>query len=473
MSKRVPIIVIGIVVLLLLVAPYGLGSLAESNVNRHIERMAANPAMGVEIKNYERGWLKSRATIEVKPSEAYLQAAGGQNPMVQMIMSQLSAPFEVELGHGPFLTLNGIGMGSYAVKATLDPAAEWVQSAMTTLDVPYVFQLRGQSGFGSGFQFEGDIPSFETNAQGQTVTFSGLKFSGHTDGRETNFEANSDRLALQSTFMNVALEGLGLNGDFENSASVMSLGSARLDVDRFVAINPLLGTQEVVALDDLGVSGAVTLNDGGNIDYGVLYEAGSMQFQGSPSFADVAVGITLLNLDFAAFEQLSQLAAQTSFDDPDVFAMQMLPLIDRFVAAGPGLSLDPVRVSMDGGRLVGILNSTIDPAALPNGQAMDLADPNVLNAAVKADLELTVAKDMLIDLIAMNLRPQLAFSMPTATESQLETVSRQQAEQMIQGVVAQGMVAETGNDYSTTIVLENGVATVNGTPIPLAALGMF
>jgi uncharacterized protein YdgA (DUF945 family) len=215
------------------------------------------------------------------------------------------------------------------------------------------------------------------------------------------------------------------------------------------------------------------LNDGGNIDYGVLYEAGSMQFQGSPSFTDVAVGVTLLNLDFAAFEQLSQLAAQTSFDDPDVFAMQMLPLFDRFAAAGPGLSLDPIRVSMDGGQLVGNLNATIDPAALPNGQAMDLADPNVLNAAVKADLELTVAKDMLIDLIAMNLRPQLAFSMPTATESQLETVSRQQAEQMIQGVVAQGMVAETGNDYSTTIVLENGVATVNGTPIPLAALGMF
>lgn len=474
MSKRVPIIVIGIVVLLLLVAPYGLGSLAESSVNRQIDLMAENPAMGIEITDYDRGWFKSRATIEVKPSEAYLQDAGNQNPMVQMILSQASAPFEVELGHGPVLTLNGIGIGSYAVKATLDPATEWVQMAMTNLNVPYVFQLRGHAGFGSGFRFDGDIPAFETNAQGQTVTFSGLTFSGHTNGRETSFDSTSDRLALQSTFMNMALEGLRLNGDFERSDSSMSFGTGRLDVGRFVAINPLLGTQEVIALDNLGISATVGLNDAENVDYGIAFEAGSMQIQDSPNFTDVAVGITLLNLDFAAFEQLSQIASQTSsLGDPNVLAMQVLPLLDQIVATGPGLSLDPVGLTMDGGRLDGTINATIDPASLPTGQAMDLTDPNVLSAAVKADLELTAAKAMVVDLMAMNIRPQLAFSMPTATETQLETVSKQQAEQMIQGIVDQGMVADAGDNYSTTIVLENGVATVNGMPIPLAALGMF
>jgi uncharacterized protein YdgA (DUF945 family) len=436
--------------------------------------MATNPAMDFEIKDYERGWFKSRATIEVKPSEAYRQTAGAQNPMMQMILSQASAPFELELGHGPVLTLNGVGVGSYAVKATLDPATEWVQMAMTNLNVPYVFELRGRTGFGSGFRFEGDIPSFETNVQDQTVSFSGLTFSGHTNGRETTFESNSDRLALQSTFMNLALEGLGLTGDFERNDNGMSFGTARLGVGRFVAINPLLGTGEVIALDNLGVSASTALNDAGNIDYGIVYEAGSMQIQDSPNFADVAVGVTLLNLDFAAFEQLSQMASQSStLGDPNVLAMQMLPLFDQIVATGPGLSLDPVRLSMDGGLLTGTISATIDPASLPTGQAMDLADPNVLSAAVKANLAMTASKAMLIDLIAMNLRPQLAFSMPTATETQLETVSKQQAEQMIQGIVAQGMVADAGDDYSTTIVLESGIATVNGNPIPLAALGMF
>jgi uncharacterized protein YdgA (DUF945 family) len=73
----------------------------------------------------------------------------------------------------------------------------------------------------------------------------------------------------------------------------------------------------------------------------------------------------------------------------------------------------------------------------------------------------------------MNIQPQLAFAMPTATETQLATVARQQAEQTIQGIVAQGMVADAGDNYSTTIVLENGIATVNGMPIPLASLGLF
>jgi hypothetical protein len=35
------------------------------------------------------------------------------------------------------------------------------------------------------------------------------------------------------------------------------------------------------------------------------------------------------------------------------------------------------------------------------------------------------------------------------------------------------MLTEEGNAYSTTIMVENGIATVNGTPIPLGELGLF
>jgi uncharacterized protein YdgA (DUF945 family) len=474
MSKRVPIIVIGIIVLLLLVAPFGLGSLAESNLNRQIETMGSNPSLSFEITDYDRGWFSSRATIEAKPSQTYLQAAAAQDPMMQMLVSQLSAPFEVELGHGPILTLNGLGIGSYAVKATLDPATEWVQMAMTTLDVPYVFQLRGQAGIGTGFRFEGDVPSFETEAQGQTVSFSGLDFSGHTNGRDVSFESNSERLALQSTFLNLSLEGLGLNGAFELNPNAMSLGSGELIVNRFVAINPLLGAEEIVSLDELGVSASTALNAAGNIDYGLLYEAGSMHFTDSPDFSNIAVGISFTNLDYEGVQQMYQIASQGSaMSDPTVIAFQMLPVLDRLVAAGPGLSFDPVRVSMDGGQLNGTINASIDPSVLPTGQAMDLADADVMSAAVKADLSMAVSKDMLIDIVAMSLRSQLEFALPTATETQLDSVSRQQAEQMIQGIVDQGMVADDGDSYSTLIVVEDGIATVNGIPIPLGALGIF
>jgi uncharacterized protein YdgA (DUF945 family) len=474
MSKRAPIIVIGLIVLLLLVAPYGLGSLAESSVTRQIEAMAANPAVAIEIQEYDRGWFSSRATIEVTPSNAYMQNSSTADPMVQMMLNQLRAPFEVELGHGPILTLNGFGIGGYAVLATLDPATEWVQMAMTNLDVPYVFQLRGRSGFGSGFRFDGDVPSFEMTAQGQTVSFSGLIFSGHTDGRDLTFESSSDRLTLQSTFMNLSLEGLGLHGDVELNPGRMSLGSGQLVIDRFIAINPLLGTDAVISLIDLGISASTGLNEVGNIDYGVVYEAGSMTFEGSPEFSDVALGITLMNLDYAAFEQLYELSSQSSAaGDPTMLAVQVLPLIDQIVAAGPGISFNPVRLSMEGGDLAATLNATIDPAALPTGQAMALADPTVLTAAVSADLEMTVSKDMLVNLVAMSLRAQFAAAMPTATETQLETISKQQAEQTIQGIVAQGMLTEEGNAYSTTIMVENGIATVNGTPIPLGELGLF
>jgi uncharacterized protein YdgA (DUF945 family) len=474
MSKRVPIIVIGIVVLLLLAAPYGLGSLAESALTGSISEMESNPALSFEVTDYDRGWFSSRATVEITPGEMYMNAAGSQDPVMQMIMSQISAPFEVELGHGPILTLNGIGIGSYAVRATLDAGTEWVQMAMSTLDIPYVFQLRGQTGFGSGFRFNGDIPPFEFTEQDQTITFAGLDFSGHTNGEEVAFESSSDRLALQSTFMSFSMDGLGLSGEFELLEGAMSLGTGELAVDHFVAINPLLGAEEMFAFEDLAVSASTGLNAAGNIDYGVVYEAASMRVQGSPEVSEIALGLTLTNLDYQAFVQLYEISSQASaLADPTMLIFQMLPIFDQIVAAGPGLSIEPATFAMNGGSMEGYLHAAIDPAALPTGQAMDLADPNVLMAAIKADLEMTVAKELLETIVAMSLRGDLAFAMPTASESQLESVAVQQARQTIQAIVDQGMVADDGENYSTTIVYENGVATVNGMPIPLGALGLF
>ena len=141
MSLRAPVIVVGVAAVLLLAAPFGLGLLAESNLRGQLEQMEEYPVFSFEITEYERGWFSSNATVEVSPGSMY-QGMIASDPMMQSIFDQIRAPFLVELAHGPILTLNGFGIGSYAVRSRLDPEQDWVAEGESELGVPYLIEMR-------------------------------------------------------------------------------------------------------------------------------------------------------------------------------------------------------------------------------------------------------------------------------------------------------------------------------------------
>lgn len=474
MFTRGPILVIGVTAAILLVSPYGLGMLAESNIRERVAIMDRNPNLSVAVTSHESGWFQSRATVEVTPSGFYAQALAAQDPEFEAVFANFRLPFVVELGHGPILTLNGFGIGSYAVRATLDSETEWVASAMSALDAPHLIELRGRAGFLTGFDFEGDVPPFEVNDGDATLTFAGLMFSGHTNGTDLSFDASSEHFVVQAPLMSLTLEGLGATGDYELRPGTVSLGEAEISVDRFTVINPLLGADDLFAASGFGLSGYSRLNDNENIDFGATYRADSLAALASPEFSDIAVGINMANLSSSAYERLYGMADQLqTTSDPAILALQMLPIINDFIAAGPSISLDPVRFSMDGGDFDARIEVTVVPSGLPPGGLMNLMNPSTLLSAFTGELELESSRPLLQELVSLGLEEQMGAQLNGLSEDEIDTIMAQQAEQAIAFAVAQGMLVDNGATYSTIVDYRDGVATVNGNPLPLEALGLF
>lgn len=471
MSLRAPIIVVGIAAVLLLASPFGLGMLAESNVREELENMSDYPALSFEVADYERGYASSHATIVVTPGSLYREMLG-DDPMMQAMLDQVRVPFLIELNHGPILTLNGFGIGSYAVKANLDPDESWVAEAHTELGVSPLFELRGRAGLTGGFDFEGEIAAFDVADGEDTLVFSGLDFTGFTNGTDVTFDAAAEQLAMQSMLTSFSLDGLALNGAYELRPDSIALGRGEFALASVKASNPLLGASELFALSGLVVSSETRLNDAGNIDTSITYGVERLTAENMPSFSDVALGVNLLNIDGAALQEFADLYMQASAD-PTMFAIQALPLFDRMLATGPSISFDPIRFTMDGGTLEADLLITVDPEAMPTGSALDFMDSAVAMNAIGATLELTASKALVNELVALGIEQQMSMQLASMTVSEAEAMVRQTTDQTIAMVVGQGMVTDNGDTYSTTVVFENGTATVNGTPIPLEALGLF
>lgn len=471
MSLRAPIIVVGIAAVLLLVSPFGLGMLAESNVREELENMSEYPTFSFEVADYERGWASSQATIVVTPGSVYQEMMGG-DPMMQAMLGQARVPFLVEVNHGPILTLNGFGIGSYAVKANLDPEEPWVAEAHAELGVSSLFELRGRSGLLGGFDFEGEISPVDVVDGGDTLAFSGLDFTGFTNGTDVTFDATAEQLAMQSMMLSFSLDGLALNGAYERRTDSIALGNAEFTLASVRASNPLLGASELFAIGELSASSETRLNDAGNIDTSISYGAGRLTADGIPSFTDVALGVNLLNIDGEALKAFADLYVQASAD-PTMLGLQALPILDRILATGPSISLDPIRFTMDGNSLDAVLTVTIDPSAMPTGSTMDFMNSSVAMSAIGANLEMTASKALVQELVSFGIEQQMAMQLQSMTVSEAEAMVQQTRDQMIALVVGQGMVIDEGDTYSTTVVFQNGAATVNGTPIPPEALGLF
>ena len=477
MLKRGPIIVIGIVVVLLLSAPLAIGMFIEGGLRDQIEIYDRNAAWSASVENYEQGWLDSRANVNIGLSPAYLEQMAAVDPSMSIatMLGDLSIPIIVDFSHGPLLLDGGFGVGSATVRAYVDPESPMVALAEQVLGMPYLFELRGRGGFGTGFRFEGEIPPAENAFPDGSYTFSGLQFSGTSDDGNLVLDAVIDSLSLQSAFLSAILESMTVAYDYRYRPDRIGLGDFELAIASIVASNPLLGSEPLLSADGVRIGSTVTEHEGGaHVDMHVTIDLDGLSVIDAFSVSDTALGVSFEHFDSAAMFDLKNLTTTMppGADEAQVLAL-MRPIFDRIVAGDPALSLEPMRFSMPAGDFDGKLDVALDSSVLPNGSVADLENPQIAMEAISANLELTCSKTLAKDLMTLSLSQQMAAQMgpdaPPLPPEQVEAM----VDQQFAALVAQGMLTDNGDTYSTTIVFADGVATVNGTALPLGAMGLF
>ena len=472
MFKPAPLVAVAIA-LLLLVSPFAIGSFTENSLREQIEIYDLNASISASVESYERGWFDATARIRFGIADSILEQfpiADPSMPAAAMLQG-LEIPVIVEVTHGPILTDNGFGLGTASIRAYIDPESPMVAVAQNLLGMPYPFEFRGRAGFGMGFRFEGEIPAAENAFEDLSYSFSGLNYTGRINDGDTSVQASTENLSIQSPFFSAILESLAMDYDYDYRPDKIPLGGGEFSIASVTATNPLLGAEPMFAASDLTMTVSSDENDAGtHIDASVVYRAGSLSVADLFAVNDAAIGITANHLDGAALMEMQEFAANMPLDVSDEELLELLmPILDQLIAGDPVITLEPARFAMTQGDFDGRAMIAIDSSVLPTGSFMELVNPMFAMQAVSAELEMSISKELAAYLAGMAMGQQLAaVSGPGAAPMAPEQAAAM-AEAQFTVLVAQGLLVDEGERYSTSIEFTGGTAMANGQPIPLGA----
>jgi uncharacterized protein YdgA (DUF945 family) len=470
MHKRIPIIVVIVVVLLCL--PFITGMLTESHVRQRLAAMSSNPVVIAELQSYDRGWFTSTARIDIGLSPQYVAQlqADGPPPGADFLSQRLSVL--VEFAHGPIAIRDGAHFGMSKVIARADPDTPVAAALRERFGMPYLFEFRGRAGFGGGLDFDADVPPIDHSDDGSELTFSGLRADGSLDDDRLIARANIEALDYSNPFVSAVVDAVRTDADYEFRPDDLALGSFGLTIERIVVSSGLLGTEPIFNATGLNFSSDIGIDAAGtDMHIGVNYGAEAVAAGARFALADADIGMALGELDAAAMQQYYSIMRRTaaaSAADAGQMLTELAPVIDRLLERGPSLRLDPIRFSLNGEPLSANVLIETNPGALPASGVYDVDDPALWLAYATLQADANVSKALAETLAVQFARTQLAaFGGETASDDDLDAMAEAQGGFLLVSLAGQGLIVDMGDTYVTNVRFGAGELTVNGTLVPL------
>lgn len=480
MSKRLPIIVVGLLVLFLLCTPFAIGVINANALEERIAQIDENMPFDFQLEDFERGWFSSRGRLVLSLGDDFLAqfpelagdpATGMVNPAAEMITAQ-TLPINLEIGHGPLLFAHGFGIGTASVTARLSPDTELSLLAEQFLGMPYVFELRGRAGLGS-FTYEGEIPPGEMAMGDTSFMMSGVDFAGSNAGGKQDFEAVLASIELQDPFASAIVEAIEMKSHtLVRSPDTMPLNDAAFSIKRVTVSNPLLGGAPMFDLNDLLLtSDVVESEERGFLDSSMVVQFGNLIVQGF-EIDNAALGFRLGRISSEAADRLMVISREIQTEtDPDAIIAMLAPLAEPLLAGGPEIAIEPIQLGMREGSLDGHLRIAVAPDSLIPEMLQDPMGMMAALGSVTGELELTATKP-LVQMIASMIFSQQMVGVPgpdgqPVTPNEAQLMAQGQVNQMIDMLAAQNLIIDDGDNYTALIELANGMPTANGQPLQL------
>jgi len=464
--KKVAIFAVATVALLLLVLPPVLGMLTESQVRARITALDASGVLKASLRTYERGWFRSRArmTVALAPQTIArldeLGAALGLPPVSADLDRR--APIALEIAHGPLAFLDGVYFGWSKMVARLDPRARNIAALERNLGVPYLFELRGRTGFAGGVSFDASVPPVDVEAAGVHITFSGAGVDGTLVRERLVTASRLDAFTLTSPPGALTIRNVQAAADLDLGSPTAVPGDANLSIEQFSIVDAARGTGPVLDAANVKVASKIGLDPQTTLlDLHAMYDSDSVLLYGT-RVTDASVGVTLDKIDVAAVETYLKLAqSDAGGNDP---AAEVGKALTKALAAGPSFVLDPLRFRFDGEPFTARVEIAANPAALPAQGSSDLDSWLALLPALRSTATVDVSKKLARDIAV--LVAETRFADDGMQPEQRRLLADMQAGLMLVTLVSQGMLVDAGDTYRSELRLADGAVTLNGGPLP-------
>jgi hypothetical protein len=426
-----------------LAGPKIIGGSANQKFEEFIAEVNETPGYQVEIIDSETGWFSSKATVNVGLDPMILGDMGN-DPQIRMLFEEFSADLSVTMQHGPFLTLNGLGLGLLAVKADIDKTV--LREYLIYNENESLYSLGVDLGLFGGTCFSDTLQGFTLRELG-TVSFGGWNGEGSVSSSYVSYKgemesftavAGGEKLEIESVGLDLEAEDSLINmltTSFYDSAGEFTIGSVSLDTS----------AQGNIVLKNMAVTATTEVTNGGQLmDMGVSYGLDELLIPGFNA-TDLLLKVELLNLEKTFFSAM-QNAGQSAVEVEELSALFNNNLLPQ-LKASPEFNITELSGNVDGNSFSG--KALIKLTGIKQ-MPIFMEDPSFWLSKLVVDAQLEMERAMAV------------------TMAQTMLPSRQQAEATVNMLTAQGMVnVNARNNLEVSLTVNDSQVTLNGNLIPL------
>jgi uncharacterized protein YdgA (DUF945 family) len=461
-------------VVLIVGLPPVLGIVTEAQLRARAAEISQSGVLTADVRSFERGWFRGRAKLDLALAPEYARRLGAANAAVGVAelgpLIGRTAPLDVELAFGPVAFLDGVHFGLSRMIARLDQGVAQVANLERALDVRYLFEFRGRTGFLGALHFDADVPPVDVAADTASVRFSGAVLAGALAGSHLVATGRVTAFELSSRTGSFTVENAILEIDNEIRSRYVLPGSAGFSIQRVSIVDAQREAGANTALEVAGLRlSSVVEESNGLLDAQATLVLASALVEGT-AIADARAGIALRNIDAAALETYAASArtlGPSATADPGAGLRDLRPAIERALGAGPSVTLDPVSFSYEGEPFTARVEIMTNPAALPAGATLDFENPGTLLTLLDGAAEVDVSKELTQRLARVVMQAQLARD-PTMSPEQRRLFAEVQSGLILVTLVSQGFLTDAGRSYRTELRVTDGAVTVNGAALPFS-----
>ena len=447
--KRIAIVVVVLVLVVAVALPPLFGARARAIMDADLaaikDAFAPYGTLDVSFEEWDVGWYSSAATASI-----HLEFVGRPDfppGLVDVPPFNMTFPQLVTLHHGPIITPTaslGWGGVELAIDSSVVPELQGFQDAT---GVEYLVRLDILVGFLGGASLAMDVPAFVYEWQDTRFDFQGLEVNAGTDARGQRVDIAGEMGGYSVSDQgssNMTVNRIDWSGTARKDRRILKLwlGDGRLDIDRVAVAGD--GNPANVDVSDIVVEG------------GIEADEDSYVVTGSFGVGEVRIAELLLN-DFVAElamrfgPETMALIWDSPYDlgalDPETRAALTEVLwrehfefeIDRFgFRTGARSASATLAFEYRGDEL---------PDGVEVGGTMDFA---LLEPLVSARVDMAFHKELMGGL------------------------GVDQLDGWVRILVQEGIIQESGDDYTLDVELDSGTLTVNGEPFePWALLSLL
>lgn len=460
--KKIIAIIIAILAIFLVVPKYFAQPISH-HLDIIIEQLDSTPGYQVSVAERTSNWFTSSVVLAVK-----VDANAFVTPDVDKdnnaALRHLSANITLNIQHGPILIANGLSLGLAAW--TIETENSLLRKKLVYADTQSLYSIYGATDFFGNNSFNDELAAFSTLGDTE-VNFSGWLGQGSLSLDDSSYSGSTDTIAFinsdtVATIDNIALKIktdsnwlMMLGNPLYNSTVTFSIDSASINSPDTIPIT----------LDKL-IIGAQTQvkNNGTLMDVNNNYAFNKIESR------DLLINDFILDLQINNLEKEFLKAYQNIMQDSEGPEKGLQHIVQNNLLAqlqaSPELNIEELSMNINGYNFSGSLTTKID-----NVQALParLNDPKFWSHHTNASSNIKIDKALVLLLGESILLPQFARNQNTRKLSlpERKAMIAGQIKGMVYALMSQGILVENANSYESSMLLDKGVATLNGQIMPL------